>query len=942
MKSNSQQKKLIENPEGIFLVDAGAGTGKTFTITRRYVNIIEKDDVDPESVLLVTFTKNAAEEMKKKVVDLSESYTPAELRDVPICTFHSLCNRIIGAHGLDAPKILGIDDTITSSIQIVENEVLERQEFEEFMNQFIDRNPKYTDFFRIILDYTNLLDLIKSLAAKGVFPTRSGWFMNGEDYLDGDFDKFKDLFESMNKPEGGRQSELRSRLNRFDDKCYTTDAPEKEEVRGGYGCKQVMKEYAERAFEEDRRELKQFVHDVYFEYIKYTLTRNYLNFSFLMMFAYVLLHQNHRLRNELNHEYVMIDEFQDTSEIQFKLSLLLAERDNICAVGDWKQSIYSFQYADVKNIRDFEKRLRRYKQELNFDYPRVDYQVGDVRELSLTKNYRSTQEILDFSEQSLSLEASGRENLDKEEIQKGITSLESEKKNEAPTEISAFESVKEKEAILEKVQEIVGNPEYRIGEEELREPEYEDIVILTRTSKFGLKLQEKARDYGIPLVYEGGTEIFKTDPGIILLAWLRILDYIHSRRGWSVVLEEAGYNFDEVEYILNEKEYPENMLKFREELEGSRDISEVARKVFNKYGANNAFADKIIEVLQSTFNSTYMNTGRLIQFMEDNIEYGVRYEVDNSPEKNVVKVRTIHAEKGLEHPIVFLSDINNGRFPSTTGSSKRVEYEDPIGLRQKKKYFDEEIPYVYDNWKAEILFKCLSGDYDEERRLMYVAMTRAKRYLFFTSESGRSSRFFEGLNIESEKIEPELEKEEEKGREIDRMKIKEPEFRAPVKRTVHSIMEIEEEEGEKGKEHGRKVHLFAEEYAREKNITPENRDERNIKDFLDNLDGELRVEEDCFLPLRTAERKVMLKGVMDLVQVTDDSIQLVDYKTDRGRENREEYRKQLSVYYHVLRKIFPDKTVYANIFYSFEGELVEIDPLSEDQLIGIIEKGKRS
>lgn len=938
MKPNSQQKKLIEDTEGIYLVDAGAGTGKTFTITRRYVNTIENKDVDPENVLLVTFTNNAAEEMKKKVVDLSKGYTPAKLREAPICTFHSLCKRIMDTHGLDAPSVLGIDDNITSSIQIIENEVLERQEFRNFMNQFIDRNPKYTDFFRILRDYTKLLDLIKSLAAKGIFPAKDDWFMNGEEYLNGDFDEFKDIFEAVNKSEGRKQSELRSRLNSFDNKCYTSDAPEKEEIRGGYGCKQVMEKFAEEAFKEDRQELKQFVHDVYFEYIKYALSRNYLNFSFLMMFAYVLLHQDHRLRDELNYQYVMIDEFQDTSEIQFKLSLLLAEKDNVCAVGDWKQSIYSFQYADVNNIRNFEKRLRKYKQELNSDYTRIDYPVEEVKRLSLTKNYRSTQEILDFSEQSLALEASGRENLDRAEVKKKITSLESEKEKKTPTKINAFESENEKEAILEKIQEIVGNPRYRIGDGEPRKPKYEDIVVLTRTSKFGLKLQEKARDYGIPLVYEGGTEIFKTDPGIILLAWLRILDYIHSKRGWSVVLEEAGYNFDEIKYILDKRKYPENMMEFREELEESRDISEIARNVFNKYGANNAFADKIIEVLQSTFNTTYMNTGRLIQFMEDNIEYGVRYNVDNSPEKNVVKVRTIHAEKGLEHPIVFVSDINNGRFPSTTSSSKRIDYEDPIGLRQKKKYCDDEVPYVYDNWKAEILFKCLSGDYDEERRLMYVAMTRAKRYLFFTSECEKSSKFFEGLNIESEKIEPELEKVEGKEREIARMKINEPKFHVPIKRSVHSIMEIEDEEGEKGKEHGRRVHLFAEEYASGKNVTPENEDEMNIKNFLDSLEGKLRVEENCFLPLQGGKRKIMLKGVMDLVQVTEDSVRLVDYKTDRSRENQEEYRKQLSVYYHVLKRIYSKRSISANIFYSYEGELVEINPLSENRLIDITEE----
>lgn len=934
LKPNPQQSKIIENSDGIYLVDAGAGTGKTFAVTRRYANIIEKKDVDPEDVLLVTFTKNAAEEMKKKVVDICESYTPARMREAPICTFHSLCNQIIDTHGFEAPHLLGIEDSITSSTVIIENEVLERQEFENFINRFIEDHPNYKDFYRIIRDFTELLYLIKSLASKGIFPTRQGWFMNGEKYLNGNIEKFKEHFDKANEPrnEGKKQSELRSRLSSFDKKCYTEDAPDKEKIRGTRGCKQVDEKFAEKAFRENREELKRFVHDVYYEYIKYSLSRNYLNFGFLMMFAYVLLHENHELRNEINYEYVMIDEFQDTSEIQFKLSLLLAKRDNICAVGDWKQSIYSFQYADVENIRNFEERLQRYKSELNSNYPRIDYQVEEVKNLPLTKNYRSTQEILDFSEQSLTLEATRKEDLDEKKIEDEILSLESKKARGGSTKIEAFKSEKEKEAILKKIQEIVGNPRYKVGEDELREPDYEDILVLTRTSKFGLKLQEKAREYGVPLVYEGGTEIFKTDPAIILLAWLRILDYIDSRRGWSVVLEEAGYTLDEVKHILEEKEYPKNMLEFLEELEDSRDVSEVARQIFNRYGINNAFADKIIEVLQTTFSNTYMSTGRLIQFIEDNIGHDVKYEVDNTPEKNVVKVRTIHAEKGLEHPIVFISDINQNRFPSTVGKSRRIDYEDPVGLRQRKKYSDRNLPYVYDNWKAEILFNCLTGDYDEERRLMYVAMTRAKRYLFFTSEKDRSSRFFDGLDIKPEEIEPELEEVKEEEREVDKFEIEEPRIRAPAKRSVHSIMEIEEVEEGKGKRYGKRVHFFAEKYAKGEDIKPQNKDEENIRDLLDELDGELLVEESCFLPLQTEERKIILTGVMDLVHVDNNSVRVLDYKTDRDRKNEDEYRKQLSAYYQVLNEIFADKEVIASIFYTYEGEMVEVEPLSKAQL----------
>jgi len=82
----------------------------------------------------------------------------------------------------------------------------------------------------------------------------------------------------------------------------------------------------------------------------------------------------------------MIDEFQDSSEIQFKLALLLADTNNVCVVGDWKQSIYSFQYAAVENITEFESRLDRFVDELNGDHERVSWATRSIIDIELDEN----------------------------------------------------------------------------------------------------------------------------------------------------------------------------------------------------------------------------------------------------------------------------------------------------------------------------------------------------------------------------------------------------------------------------------------------------------------------------------------------------------------------------------------------------------------------------
>ena len=749
---NRQQKELIENTEGIYLVDAGAGTGKTFTITKRYTNIL--NDHEPEDIFLATFTRNAADEMKERISQEAD-YRASKIFDAPISTFHSHCQKILERNGHEAPQILGIDEYLTENLQVMESQIRENQEFQEFISEFKQRHEEHDDFFRIIRDESNLLNLLKSLGAKGVMPDGENWFGDTEKYLDGDFEEFKKLFKEKNKPVeangGTKQSELRRRLYSYKWKNFSPEAPGIDDVRGGYGTKQVRKDFCQKAFEEDREQLKQFVHDLYTEYLEYSLSRNYLNFSFLMTLTYALLHRKPEIREEESFEYIMIDEFQDTNEIQFKLALLLADEPNFCVVGDWKQSIYSFQYAAVENILEFEERLEKYCSELNGNQKRACLSNKRVERLELKKNYRSNQKILDESEKSLSLPANSNESPERPEI----TSLESEVENDG--EVLRIESEEEIEMVLSKIQE-------------LRDDgfDYSDVVVLSRTRGFGLDLQQEARKYSIPAAYEGGVELFTTNPAIVLLAWLRILQDRHSRKGWAVVLEEAGYKLDEAEKILESGDYPCNMLKFEVELQKTDSIEAVAEKVFQRYGYRSGFTEKIIEVLGDTFSSTYMNLGQLINFIEENIEQGEIYEVDSTGNENAVTVQTIHAAKGLEYPIVFISDVNQSKFPSTNSFSPNITYKDPIGLRQRKKYLRNDYAYAFDNWRTEILEKCLSGEYDEERRLMYVAMTRAEQNLYITADKDKASTFFTELEIEKVELEesPEEAASEEGEREV--------------------------------------------------------------------------------------------------------------------------------------------------------------------------------
>ncbi|ACV11887.1 UvrD/REP helicase [Halorhabdus utahensis DSM 12940] len=936
---NARQRELIEATEGIHVVDAGAGTGKTFAITRRYANLLS-EGYEPDDVLLVTFTNNAATEMKERVVARCD-YSMSALRDAPISTFHSFCHDLLLEYGADAPSYLGIDDQITGSTKLLENEVIEADRFRTFLSQFVDAHPEHEAVFRVLNDPTSVLELIRELAAKGVFPTVDGWYRDGEAALDGDFEAFEELFAEANAPNeganGATQSDLRDSLSGFErDRCFLPDAPGEGELRDGYPS--IDAKWAEEAFVEDREALKDFVHDVYVEYIQFALRRNYLNFSFLQLFAFVLLCEDHALRESIAFEQVMVDEFQDTSEIQFKLALLLAGTDNLCVVGDWKQSIYGFQYAAVENIRSFERRLRTYKRELNGEYERVGFPVEEVTTIPLRRNYRSTQLILDLSRHALTVPATGSESI--ERTVDDIDGLEADSARGHST-IAAFTSASEREAILDRIETIVGNDDYAVDDEngDLRTPSYDDIAVLTRTRRFGRELQTTADEFGVPVAYEGGVKLFETDQAILLLAWLRILADEDSRRGWAVVLERAGYTLAEVEQILDERAYPDAMVSFQEGLAAMESIGAIVRQIFERYGFADASASSLVALLQDVSDGTTRNLGGMIRFIERSLDAEATHEIDDNPGGDSITVQTIHAAKGLEHPIVIVANINRYSFPPSGGGDDRIRFEDPIGLRQTKLSSTAHgRPHLYDNWRYRVLSACLGRDYDEERRLLYVAMTRAQDHLLF-SAGVEPSPLFENLPLEPESVEPELKESGIDRTEQTRLQVSIPEPDVPAGQSPHALMDdrvFEDREEGRGIEFGNRVHEFAERYAAGEAVEPASDDERRVRDFIDGLDGTLLVEEDAYLPVAVGEQQVTISGVIDLLHVTEDRVEIVDYKTDLTRDAVDEYRKQLSVYYHVVRHMYPDREVSPAIFYTAEGDRLEIDPRPMGELSGLV------
>ncbi len=941
MVNNPQQDEVIKNTEGIYVVDAGAGTGKTYSITKRYLEIIQKEGIYAKDILLLTFTNNTAENMKEKILNkLIETDPSINVLDSNISTFHAFCKQILNQGCEKAPSYLDINYSLNSNFVLSENEILEKNFFRKLYHTFRKNNPKYENEYKIIRGrHFEILSLIRKLLSKGIFPKKEGWFLDGENILKGNKEEFMKLISSINVPGEGSKGPTQSKyLAKFKSKTNNKlyyDFPEEIE-----DFKIVKVELIEQSFNEDRNSWIKFIHDIYFRYIEQSIKENRLTFDFLIMFAFLELYYNKESRSKNSFEYVMIDEFQDTNEMQFMLSLLLMKTNNLCVVGDWKQGIYGFRNANIENITQFQEKIHYYKELLNKDEIRISFDVTSIKK-EFNINFRSSQHILDFSNNSLYVKGSADEEINSTILDENIVKLNANFELNDVSEIKFYETnnkSQEAEFILQKIQELVTSDKKIKEDDSERSITYQDIAVISRTRTFGLHLQDLGLKHGIPINYEGGIELFKTKEAILLLAVLRVLANKDDKKGWITLLDHMNYSLGEKRAILKIKDYPSDLLEFRESLfQCNKSIIYMISNIFNFFKINNNNnSSAIIQNIGSVFSNNIISIENLIYFMEDNIEFDETYNIDINNSDNAVTVQTIHGSKGLEYPIVFVSNCNERQFPSNNSENGILSFDDLLGVRCTKQYNSKNgYTAIFDNWKTDLVKSAIFAEYDEERRLLFVAITRAKQFVYFTAS--KPSIFFKEL-LDMTKNESELieetniaeslieENKEETVIEIGSYQKK------PLVLSAHDLINYTLDEHGKGKEFGTMVHNLAERLALGETIKEDIVEIKLIKKFLIELNAkELKPEIECALPVG----KALVRGIIDLIALFDDHIEIIDYKTDASRINHEEYIKQISVYYHAVADFY-GLPVKCKIYYVSQNKVIEIDPISKVKLIEII------
>ncbi len=428
---------------------------------------------------------------------------------------------------------------------------------------------------------------------------------------------------------------------------------------------------------------------------------NALDFDDLIMKTVLLLRNDHQVlaKYQKRFRFIMIDEYQDTNHAQYELVNLLAKgHENICVVGDDDQSIYAFRGADIRNILEFEQ-----------DYP-------NARVIRLEENYRSTQTILNAANKLI------ENNLER----KGKTLYT---QGTLGDKLYFFQARDEREEA-----QFVANTIGHISKE--MNWGFQNFTILYRTHAQSRIIEEEFLRQQIPYLIVSGLRFYERKEIKDLLAYLRLLvnpldNYSFKRiinvpkRGIGAVtvnrveefatshnlsLLQALNRLDEIPHIS--AGYKRNLLEFRRLIEGlqgftsgNNNVTGVVEKVLEASGykeslggSNRIEEDRRLENLNEFLTVTKQfdleeKEGDLGAFIE---KIALTADVDGfDSQADAVSMMTLHAAKGLEFPVVFMVGMEDGIFPS----SRSI-------------------------WEP--------GQIEEERRLAYVGLTRAKQQVFLT------------------------------------------------------------------------------------------------------------------------------------------------------------------------------------------------------------------
>lgn len=607
---NASQLEAVTSTEGFIRVIAGAGSGKTRALARRFAYLVNEIGILPGNILCVTFTNKSANEMRQRIHNLTGDNDTGY-----ISTFHSFCVSVLqeDSHALQYPKSF------------------------------------------LVLDNSDIDSMLKIIYEERGLTLRNMTFSKARDMIE--------IRKLIKEPEYYLDM-LNMSLDTLRQKYLTATEPS----------------------------------DIIFYGYLYQEKKCFgLDYNDLIKFTLYIFEQNEavKIKWQQRLEYIMIDEFQDIDELQYKLmSVLCGYHKNLFIVGDPDQTIYTWRGANVRYLLDFDK-----------IFP-------SVKTIMMMQNYRSTPQIVSVV----------NDLIDKNKFRI--------KKNLMPTiadgrkVICHHADTSEREAmwIAEQIQALHGEG-----------TSYREITVLYRAHYITRIVEEVFLREKIPYAIYSGVQFFNRMEIKDALAYLRLIAYKDDLAFLRVVnvpkrnfggrrikfLQEYAVKHQCSLYIALETNLDNEIFKGTKAAQfvalienfaanyAERQISELLAAILNESGYEKMLRtegsqerlDNLAELKQSVYEyETSCGEESTLEHYLSHVALFTNNDAADNSDK--VKLMTVHSAKGLEFPYVFLCAMNEGVFPSK---------------------------------KTDTIQKM-----EEERRLAFVAMTRAQKGLYLSEAEGRN------------------------------------------------------------------------------------------------------------------------------------------------------------------------------------------------------------
>ncbi|MCB4763064.1 MAG: UvrD-helicase domain-containing protein [Sulfurovum sp.] len=603
---NPAQREAVEHVDGAMLILAGAGSGKTKTLTTRLAYLIGEIGIDPTDTLTLTFTNKAAAEMRERALKL----IPNKISHPPLlCTFHKF--------GL------------------------------LFLKFHIEKLGRDNSF--VIIDSNDKKQLLRSIA--------------------------KDLKINLNL------SFIASEISKYKNSLLTP---------------KVVIEKAELS---DYKKIA----SIYEKYQQNIIENNLVDFDDLLMLTYQILKSDDKLRKETSnrYKYIMVDEYQDTNELQFRLlELLSSEHKNLCVVGDEDQSIYSWRGANIRNILEFSD---------NFDHCKV---------VKLETNYRSTEPILKAANALI----------DHNSTRLGKTLISHKGEGPEVKLLHSFDESMETKAIAHQIKDLLN-----------KGTDPDEIAVLYRINALSRSLEEGFTKESLDFKLIGGIRFYERAEIKDIISYFRVFANPHDDFSLLRIINKPKRGIGKASINKIQKAAFDAHLSLYEYIEQS--IKGKQPVVMSKKVANGL--EKLVQDIHILQEEIKHDLNSFLSLFEEHIKFKDYYAAMVDGFDRILNIEEFYGyfrDTIDKNPNLTLDDFLNDI--SLQSDQDQIE-ENAIIIMSIHAAKGLEFEHLFIIGMEEEFFPLLGEgcNMEEERRLGYVAITRAKSDLTLCYVD---SRFYRG------------------------------------------------------------------------------------------------------------------------------------------------------------------------------------------------------